>query len=109
MAMKRPAIAAGTKFFRASVNDGMARPADAHPSLFARRAAPAVRNRVKVSPHGSPDEAFSFDQLAGTSAYLLAQTVPDAQSADKIRIGPEEFIGTCTTHVFVDNAYFPGL
>lgn len=109
MAIKRPAIADGTEFFQAWVNDGAARPVVGHRSFFSRRATPAARNRVKVSPHGAPAEAFSLGRLAGTSAYLLTRAVPDARSADKNRIGSEEVIGTCTTHVFVDKANFPGL
>ena len=106
MAIKRPAIAAGTELFRAWVNDETARPADGHPSLFARRVAPAVRNRVKVSPHRTPSRAFSFDRLAGTSACVLTRAAPDARSADKNRIGPEEVFGACTTHIFAAKASF---
>jgi hypothetical protein len=83
MAIKRPAIAAGIELFRAWLNDETARPADGQPSLVARGTTPAAHNRVKVFPHGAPAKAFSFDQLAGTSAYLLARTGPDVQSADK--------------------------
>jgi hypothetical protein len=79
MAIRRPATAAGIGLFRAWINDGTARPAGRPRTLLAMRATPAARNRIKASLRRVPSEGYSFDRLAGTSAYLLARAAPDAQ------------------------------